>query len=266
MTFALARIADCDGNVADGAGLALFQLDVRNADRTLNGIVIHKLKRKLGTRGLPTAELELVGARARLVSANGVGRISTLFNITRIHNGCGAASAMRRVVAIVRDYTPRRWAFGATLAANALHLRTVATLEAHARAAMLATLDCAQLLGESELGGGEAKRVLRVATPVLKLFTAKQAVLVASEGVEALGAHGYMEDAPVAQALRDAQVLPIWEGTTNVLALDVLRAHARDAGALAAFLARCVALASESAHAALRAAQAGNRSRTAATQ
>ena len=78
-------------------------------------------------------------------------------------------------------------------------------------------LDSALLLGESEVPDSDAERdsalrTLRVATPLLKLFTAKQAMIVTSEGIEALGAHGYMEDSGIPRLMRDAQVLPIWEG------------------------------------------------------
>ena len=260
MTFALARVRDERGQeVAGSRGLSLFQLEMRRADGSLNNIVVHKLKNKLGTRGLPTAELELKGARARLVGAigRGVPQIATMVNVTRIHNGCGAASSMRRCMAIVRDYAPRRVAFGQSLADNALHLNTLADMEAHARAALYMLLDCALLLGESEVPDSseskrEAERMLRVATPLLKAFTAKQAMIVASEAVEALGAAGYMEDASgTSQLLRDAQVLPIWEGTTAVQSMDLLRILQHDDQQIAAFMLRAEKRASEQHRAAL---------------
>src|SRR5262249_47609753 len=93
-------------------------------------------------------------------------------------------------------------------------------------------LDCARLLGRQEAGeaSSEEKAALRLLTPLAKLLTAKQAVAVASEAIEGFGGAGYVEDTGLPVLLRDAQVLPIWEGTTNVLSLDALRATSREGG------------------------------------
>jgi putative acyl-CoA dehydrogenase len=230
-----------------------------------NNIVVHKLKDKLGTKGVPTAELELRGTRARLVGelGRGVPHIATLFNLTRIHNATAACASMRRIIAAARDYAPRRTALGASLADNSLHLQTIAEMEAHCRAALLMLMDSVVLLGETEVppNGDKARadaaaRTLRIATPLLKLFTAKQAMIVTSEGIESLGAHGYMEDSGIPRLLRDAQVLPIWEGTTNVLALDMLRVMSHDAQAVGDFMARAEKRAAEKSRPALAAARA----------
>lgn len=264
MAFALARVVAADGSVVSGSrGLSLFQVETHAADGAPNNIAIHKLKDKLGTKGVPTAELELRGTRARLVGelGRGVPHIATLFNLTRIHNATAAVASMRRMLAAARDYTPRRTTLGASLADNALHLQTLAEMEAHCRAALLMLMDSVLLLGQTEVPGADkaaaeaAARTLRVATPLLKLFTAKQAIIVAAEGIEALGAHGYMEDSGVPRLLRDAMVLPIWEGTTNVLALDLLRVLAHDPRAVTDFMARAEARAAQSAVAALAAAR-----------
>jgi putative acyl-CoA dehydrogenase len=266
MAFALARVVSPDSaKVVDGSkGLSLFQVETHRDDGSPNNIVIHKLKDKLGTKGVPTAELELRGTRARLVGeiGRGVPHIATLFNLTRIHNATAAAAGMRRIIAAARDYAPRRTALGASLADNALHLQTIAEMETHCRAAVLMLMDSVLLLGETEVppNGDKARaeaaaRTLRIATPLLKLFTAKQAMIVMSEGIESLGAHGYMEDSGIPRLLRDAQVLPIWEGTTNVLALDMLRVVSHDARAVTDFMARAEARAAEKSRPALGAAR-----------
>ena len=72
--------------------------------------------------------------------------------------------------------------------------------------------------------GQQDKLLLRLMMPVAKMYTAKKAILNASEGIECFGAQGYIEDTGIPRFLRDAQVLPIWEGTSNIMALDVLRA------------------------------------------
>jgi putative acyl-CoA dehydrogenase len=265
VAFVLARtVSAADGSAVGGSrGLSLFQVETRTPDGAPNNIAIHKLKDKLGTKGVPTAELELRGTHARLVGeiGRGVPHIATLFNLTRIHNATAAVANMRRMIAAVRDYTPRRTTLGASLADNALHLQTVAEMEAHCRAALLMVMDSVVLLGKTEVPGADkagadaAARTLRVATPLLKLFTAKQGLIVQTEGIEALGAHGYMEDSGIPRLLRDSMVLPIWEGTTNVLALDLLRVLAHDPRAVADFMARAEARAAQTSQAALAAAR-----------
>ena len=103
---------------------------------------------------------------------------------------------------------------------------TLAGLQAEAEAAFHLAFYVAELTGRSEMGelSEDDALLLRLLTPVMKLTTGKQAVLVLSEVIEAFGGAGYVEDTGLPQLLRDAQVLPIWEGTTNVLSLDTLRA------------------------------------------
>lgn len=155
-----------------------------------------------------------------------------MLTITRFHNSVSAAAAMRRSVAFAVAYAAGRAAFGAPLERAPLHVRTLGGMDVEARAATLLVLEMARLLGRSEAKAATAaeESVLRVMTPVMKLFTAKRAVSVASEGVEALGGVGYVEETGVPGVLRDAQVLPIWEGTTNVLSLDVARAVKKSGG------------------------------------
>lgn len=227
-------------HAAEGSrGLSLFLVELRAADGALNGIRVRRLKDKLGTRALPTAELTLEGCRAEPVGALGQGikKIAPLLNLTRLHNAVNACALMARTLQLCRDYARRRTAFGKPVARLPLHRETLAELQLEYEAALALTFDCARLLGRQE--SGEASRaeraLLRILTPLAKLLTAKQAVAVTSEGLEAMGGAGYVEDTGLPVLLRDAQVLPIWEGTTNVLSLDVLRAAAQD-GTLQAFL------------------------------
>jgi putative acyl-CoA dehydrogenase len=195
-------------------------------------IRIRRLKDKLGTRALPTAELDLEGTPARLIGGegNGVRKIAALLNITRAYNACCAVGFMRRGVALARDYARRRRAFGEFLIDLPLHQETLAGLQVEFEAAFLLTFHTALLMGREELGiATDAERgVLRLLTPVVKLYTARQAIATASEVLEAFGGAGYIEDTGLPRLLRDAQVLSIWEGTTNVLSFDVLRAIEKD--------------------------------------
>jgi len=242
MALTLARIDDGGAPPVPGSrGLSLFCVEIgREPGRGWQGIVVNRLKDKLGTKALPTAELTLDGAPALLLGApgRGVANISGMLNVTRLYNAIASASGMHRACALARDYAGRRTAFGRPLAALPLHAATLADMEAETAAALALVLECAALLGRSEAGTateGERRR-LRALIPLAKLTTAKQAVACASEALECFGGAGYVEDTGLPRLLRDAQVLPIWEGTTNVLALDLLRAEARD-GAFSAVLA-----------------------------
>ncbi|XP_061624138.1 acyl-CoA dehydrogenase family member 11-like isoform X3 [Phyllopteryx taeniolatus] len=171
MTLTLARVRDRTGATTPGSrGLSLFYAEVsRDQDGCLRGIEVQRLKDKLGTRQMPTAELLLDGLQAHRVETRG---------------------------------------------------------------AFLLAMDACRLLGREESGIATQldTHLLRLLTPVVKLYTGKQAVAVLSEGLESFGGQGYIEDTGLPGLLRDAQVLSIWEGTTNVLSLDVLRSVARSSG------------------------------------
>jgi hypothetical protein len=137
---------------------------------------------------------------------------------------------MARAIALARDYATRRQAFGRALIEHPLHARTLADLQAGFEAAFALAFEVAHLLGRVEHGSAAAHEaaLLRLLTPLAKLWTGKLAVATCSEVLECFGGAGYIEDTGLPQLLRDAQVYAIWEGTTNVLSLDTLRALAGD--------------------------------------
>src|SRR5512135_353699 len=219
-------LARPEGNPPGGKGLAMFFVEVRDAQGRLNGIRVDRLKDKLGTRKVPTAELMLEGTRAELVGqpVNGTRAIEPMLGVTRMWNSVCAVAFMRRGLALARAYAARREAFGAPLARQPLHADTLAALEAETWGAFLMTFLLVELAGRAESGqiDDQQRALLRLVTPLTKLVTGKQAVGVVSEVVESFGGAGYVEDTGLPQLLRDTQVLPIWEGTTNVLSLDAL--------------------------------------------
>ncbi|MBL8115207.1 MAG: acyl-CoA dehydrogenase family protein, partial [Acidobacteria bacterium] len=225
MTLTLARP---EGNGPGGAGLALFYLETRDAAGRPNALTVNRLKDKLGTRKLPTGEIDLQGTLALPVAGldGGVRAITPLLNVTRLWNSVAAVAGMRRAAMLARSYAARRVAFGGPLSGKPLHEETLRDVEAVTAGAFLLTFRVAALLGKSEANeiGEDEALLLRVLTPLAKLLTARQAVAVASEVLESFGGAGYVEDTGLPVLLRDAQVLPIWEGTTNVLSLDLLRA------------------------------------------
>jgi putative acyl-CoA dehydrogenase len=224
----LARI---EGAPAGSRGLSVFLIRLRDTNGKLRNIRIERLKDKLGTRALPTAELALEGTPAQLVggAGDGIRKIATLFNVTRVYNAVAAVAGMRRAVALASDYARRRRAFGKPLIDHPLHAETLADMHLELRAGFLLAFRVVELLGKEECGEATESelRLLRFLIPVAKLYTAKQAIAVASEALEAFGGAGYVEDTGIPRLLRDAQVLSIWEGTTNILSLDTLRAMER---------------------------------------
>jgi alkylation response protein AidB-like acyl-CoA dehydrogenase len=251
-------LARPEGNPAGGAGLALFYVETRDdAGALREGIAVNRLKDKLGTRKVPTAELTLAGALAVPVSglADGVRAIAPMLNVTRTWNAVVAASGMRRGLALARDYARRRRAFGAALADKPLHAETLAGLQSEQEAAFHLAFRAVELLGREEAGVRTPREaeLARLLVPICKLTTARQAVAVASETIESFGGAGYVEDTGLPRLLRDAQVLSIWEGTTNVLALDALRVAGRP-GPLDAYAEEVATLASSATDAGLAAA------------
>lgn len=235
MTLTLARP---EGNGPGGRGLALFYVETRDANGRMNGIQINRLKDKFGTRKVPTAELTLDGTLAHLVTepANGIRNITPMLNVTRTWNAMGAAWSMRRAVAIARDFARRRVAFGAPLAEKPLHADTVAEIAAEAEGGFLLAFLAVSLLGKIETGEAteHEEKLFRIVTPLAKLTTGKQVSAVAVEAMECFGGNGFIEDTGIPLMVRDAMVLPIWEGTTNVLSLDTLRAMSKGDGVLEA--------------------------------
>ena len=232
MALTLARVGDTPGS----RGLSCFAVEVlRGEDGALRGLQVERLKDKLGTKALPTAELTLDGVEATLIGelGRGVPTIATMLNITRYYNAVSSASGMAKALYLARDYAGRREAFGKRLDQHPLHAWTLDLMEADYAGALALSMELAQRLAPFEDGHDDP--ALRAIIPLAKLTLGKQAVAVASEALECFGGAGYVEDTGLPRLLRDAQVLSIWEGTTNVLALDLLRAEAKE-GAWTALL------------------------------
>jgi len=231
----------------EGAGpgtgaLALFYVETMDGERRKPELIIDRLKDKLGTHELPTAEIHLDGLPAWPLGemAHGVRQVAPMLNVTRTWNAICAIASMARAISLARDYASRRQAFGRPLIEQPLHAQTLADMQAEFEGSFALSFEVAHLLGRVEHGDAspEEATVLRLLTPLAKLWTGKLAVEICSEALECFGGAGYIEDTGLPQLLRDAQVYAIWEGTTNVLSLDSLRALAGDSfGALRSVLA-----------------------------
>jgi acyl-CoA dehydrogenase len=224
-------LARPEGGGPGTRGLGLFLVPRLLPDGGRNRYRVDRLKDKLGTRAMATGEVTMEGAHAELVGEldHGFAQMTSMLNVTRLHNSIASAGTLRRGLQLARGYAASRTAFGRALDRLPLQRQVLVQLAVQAEAALALTMRLAALLGRIECGTATVDEsvVFRLGASLTKLYTARQAVAGASEVVECFGGAGYMEDTGIARHLRDAQVLPIWEGTTNVLSLDALRTVSR---------------------------------------
>jgi len=212
------------------AGLSCFLIEGRDP-----GFRVQRLKDKLGTRSLPSSEVEFERVRGRLVGDEGRGipTIIRMVNHTRLDCLLGSAASMRWGVAQAVHHARHRAAFGKQLADQPLMRNVLADLAIESEAATAAAMRVARAYDEDD---GPFRRI---ATAVLKHWVCKRVAGHASEALECLGGNGYVEESGMPRLLRDAPLNSIWEGSGNVSALDVLRALVREPDVLPALLAEC---------------------------
>ncbi|HEV8266974.1 MAG TPA: acyl-CoA dehydrogenase family protein, partial [Thermoanaerobaculia bacterium] len=203
-----------------------------------SGIRIRRLKDKLGVRSMPTGEVELENAEAELVG--GFPAIAEMLNLSRLYNSVASAAVMGRAALEARAYAEGRVVFSRPVASHPLAEETLLDLEAEHLFALHLAFEAVRALDRADAGDEESARLFRLLVPMVKAVTGKLAVPCVSEAMELVGGNGYIEESPLPRLLRDAQVLPIWEGTTNVLVLDFLRV-ARKEGLARPLLARSAA-------------------------
>ena len=199
------------------------------------GFELQRLKEKLGSRSLASSEVEFRGVLGRLLGEEGRG-VATIIDMvahTRLDCVIGSASTMRRGTAEAIHHTRRRAAFGAKLVDQPAMQNVLADLAVESEAATLCALRLARAYDEGDTP------LKRFATAVMKYWICKRATPHAAEALECHGGNGYVEEGPMARLFRDAPLNGIWEGSGNVMALDVLRAMAREPDGLPAFLAEC---------------------------
>ncbi|MBT2679846.1 acyl-CoA dehydrogenase family protein [Bacillus sp. ISL-35] len=222
-------LARKDGAPLGTKGLTLFAVPWRKEDGKLNGIQIRRLKDKLGVRAVPSAEVEFDGAEAYVVGdpAKGFYYMMEALNLSRVCNTVASLGIMRRAYREARQYALKRDAFGKKLADFPMIkdslVKMVVKLEVETRT-VFKYLPLFEKVMRNEPGVTEKDIVLnRLYIALLKKETAEQAVHFAHEAIEMHGGNGYIEDFVTPRLLRDAQVLTVWEGTANILGLEVLR-------------------------------------------
>lgn len=221
MAVALARP---EGAPAGSAGLSLFLLELRQPDGSWNGLQVRRLKDKMGTKALPTAEMMLQGTVAVPVGGlgRGVAKVASVLNIARLWAALAGPAGVGHLLMLARDYAQRRAVFGKKLRAHAMHTAWLARITAEYEAMLGLCFETALAVGRAEHGGNTA--LARLLTPLTKLSCARQGIWGASELIESFGGAGYIEDTGLPRIFRNVHVHAIWEGTTNVLSHDVLRA------------------------------------------
>jgi putative acyl-CoA dehydrogenase len=192
-----------------------------------------RLKDKLGTRSLPSSEVEFRGAVARMIGdeGRGVPAIIEMVNHTRLDCLLGSATGMRRGFVEAAWHARHRSAFGKLLVDQPAMQNVLADLALESEAATVAALRAARAYDEQD------NAFKRIATAVLKYWVCKRGPGHAAESLECLGGNGFVEESLMPRLYRDAPLNSIWEGSGNVAALDVLRALAREPEALPAFMA-----------------------------
>jgi acyl-CoA dehydrogenase len=226
-TLALARR---EGAPEGTAGLSLFLVPHTKANGELNDQVYRRLKDKLGTISVPTGEVELHGAKGYLVGEleEGFRYITEMLNFERLSNAAASVGIMGRCLLESKVQAANREAFGQTIDQFPLMRRDLVEMAVDYEAAVAFVFETARLFDVAEEDDDDARRLLRLFVPIAKYRTAREAVDTASYACEVLGGNGYVRGFATERLLRDAQVLPIWEGTSNILSLDVLRVLNRE--------------------------------------
>jgi putative acyl-CoA dehydrogenase len=222
-----------------GEGVSCFALPRVLPDGTRNaGFRIQRLKDKLGNRSNASSEIELDAAWARMVGepGRGVPTIIEMVNHTRLDCVIGAAGGMRAAVAQATWHAAHRRAFGARLADQPAMANVLADLAIEAEAATVTAMRLARACDEAA-DHREAELFKRLATAVAKYHVCKRVPGHAAEALECLGGNGYVEASGMPRLYREAPLGSIWEGSGNVMALDVLRALRGTPAALEVFLA-----------------------------
>lgn len=220
----LARI---EGASTGSKGLTLFAVPWRLDNGKINNLRIRRLKDKLGVRAVPSGEVEFDGSLAYVVGEpnKGIYYMLEALNLSRICNAVASIGIMRRGFLEAKHYVTNRNAFGQPLIQYPMIQDTLGKYAAKVHVEVATVFDLIQLYDKVTSGQGDEQDMIlnRLNIAIMKKETAEQAVHYASEAIELHGGNGYIEDFVTPRLLRDAQVLTVWEGTANILALELIR-------------------------------------------
>jgi putative acyl-CoA dehydrogenase len=216
-------------------GVTCFFLPRTLPDGTHNRFFIQRLKDKAGNRSNASSEIEYSGTLAIRVGQEGGGirEIISHSHLTRLDFAIGSAGLMRQMLTLALNHATTRDAFGSSLAARPMMANVLADMAVEVEAATLMVLRVAKATDHLQTDPQE-RALARVATPVAKYFNCSRVVAVANEALQCHGGNGFVEDGPMARLYREAPLNSVWEGTANMMCMDVRRAllkdpHCRDA-------------------------------------
>ncbi len=219
-------------------GLSCFLLPGWLPDGTRNRLLIQRLKDKCGNKSNASSEIEYRGALAWLVGEEGQGIKAALAmtHLTRLDFAIGSAGLMRRALSEAVHHTSARRAFQRRLVDQPVMQNVLADLSVEVEAATLLAFRLARAVDDEESGDAAAALLVRIGTPVAKYWNCKRVVGVVHEALECHGGNGFIEEGPMARLYREAPLNGIWEGSGNIIALDVLRAASRSPQTVPVFL------------------------------
>jgi alkylation response protein AidB-like acyl-CoA dehydrogenase len=206
------------------AGLALFALPRRLKDGSRNSYRIVRLKDKLGTRSMASGEIQLQGAVAYLVgdAKAGLKQMMEQVNLSRLSHGVRAAAMMRRCVNEALACARTRSAFGKTIIDYPLLRRQLLKITVPTEQALSMFLFAASAMDRANAGSKDAENILRILTPLLKFRACRDNIPVATGAMEVRGGNGYIEEWVNPRLVRDAHIGVLWEGTSNINAIDII--------------------------------------------
>ena len=229
----------CSVPVADGfftlakvnGGVTCFFLPRTLSDGTFNHFFVQRLKDKCGNRSNASSEVEYAGTLALRVGDEGRGirEILSHAHLTRLDFAVGSAGLMRQALTLALQHAQTRRSFGAPLADAPMMANVLADMAVEVEAATLLALRVAKATDHLATDPHE-KALARVATPLAKFFNCSRAPAIAYEALQCHGGNGFIEENPIARLYREAPLNSVWEGTANMMCMDVRRALMRDRG------------------------------------
>jgi putative acyl-CoA dehydrogenase len=223
-----------------GEGPTCFLMPRRREDSSLNGLHFQRLKDKLGNRSNASSEVEFVDADATLIGEEGAGvrTIIEMVTLTRLDCALASAGLMRGALSEAVHHSRERSVFGKLLIDQPQMTRVLADMALDVAAASVLAFRVAEAFDGASSGAEGEKAFARVMTTVAKYWICKMAPALVYEAMECLGGNGYVEEGRLARAYREAPVNAIWEGSGNVMALDLGRILRRDPAAFETVIGR----------------------------
>lgn len=229
LIFVLART---DAAIKGTKGLSLFLVEKNLPDKEKNPIDIIRLKDKLGVRSMASAECMLTDTVGKLVGNEfeGFKVMAEMINLSRLYNSVAALACSRRALIEAYQFLSYRKTFGKTAIEHALVRTKLTELSALHVANFYLVWRAVKALDKADAGNEKEKELLRIINPMTKKWSAETGVYITRESMELMGGLGYIEDTVMPKLMRDVMVLPIWEGSGNIIILDMLRAMAKSKG------------------------------------